>query len=112
MKYKNKAHKLILQATHILIWWNLWKNRCVSKYGCKISNGRRVRYAIYNDNYKPITSFFPQVNWPSTRNEVIHLAKRCEHLIKVQLIIWTTPPDQWIKIYTDRSGLKNPNGIG
>ena len=66
MKHKHKAHKLIHQETPILIHWNLWKNRWASKYGGKISNSRRVRYEIYNDNYKLITSVFPQVNWPST----------------------------------------------
>ncbi|XP_015159800.1 uncharacterized protein [Solanum tuberosum] len=30
-KYNNEAHRLLLQATPILICWNLWKNRCASK---------------------------------------------------------------------------------
>lgn len=65
MKYKNETHKLILKATLILICLNLWTNRCDCKYDGKTSNGRRVvRCAIYNDNYKLMTSLSPQVNWP------------------------------------------------
>lgn len=58
MKKKNKAYKVILQATTILIGWNLWKNSYASKYGAKTDNCTRVRYAIYDDNYKLITFFF------------------------------------------------------
>jgi len=58
-KYNNEAHRLLLQATPIFICWNLWKNRCANKYGGKQSSASRVKYAIYKDNYKLMTTNFP-----------------------------------------------------
>ncbi|KAK6780036.1 hypothetical protein RDI58_022220 [Solanum bulbocastanum] len=31
-KPKNEAHRMLIQATPIFICWNLWKNRCASKW--------------------------------------------------------------------------------
>jgi len=67
-KYKNEAHKLILQATPIYICWNLWKNRCASKYGGTQSNASRVMYAIYKDNYKLMSTVFLTSNCLPTGN--------------------------------------------
>jgi len=84
-KYKNEAHKLILQATPIFICWNLWKNRCASKYGGIQSNASRVMYAIYKDNYKLMTTVFPHIKWPSNWKDLIMLVERCDHEIKVTI---------------------------
>lgn len=107
-KYKNEAHKLILQATPIFICWNLWKNRCASKYGGIQSNVSRVMYAIYKDNYKIMTIVFPHIKWPSNWKDLIMLVERCDHETKVTMVLWKKPPDQWSKLNTDDSALSNP----
>ncbi|XP_015160416.1 uncharacterized protein [Solanum tuberosum] len=111
-KYNNKAHKLLLQATPIFICWNLWNNRCASKYGGKLSNVSRVKYAIYKDNYKLMTTIFSQIKWPSNWQELFQLGEKCIHETKVTLVQWIKPPDQWVKINTDGSALNNPGRIG
>ncbi|XP_049399716.1 uncharacterized protein LOC125863741 [Solanum stenotomum] len=111
-KYNNEAHKLLLQATPLLICWNLWKNRCASKYGGKSSNISRVKYAIYKDNYKLMCTNFPQIKWPSNWKELIQLGESCSHDTKVTLVKWIKPPDSWVKINTDGSALNNPGRIG
>ncbi|XP_049348952.1 uncharacterized protein LOC125813502 [Solanum verrucosum] len=111
-KYKNEAHRLLLQATPIFICWNLWKNKCANKYGGKQSNASRVKYAIYKDNYKLMTTNFPQIKWPSNWRELIQLGEKCIHDTKVTPVRWIKPPEQWIKINTDGSALSNPGRIG
>ena len=112
MKHKNKAHMLMLQATPILICWNLWKNGCAIKYGAKTSNGTRVNDTIFNDNFKLITSLFPLVNWPPTWCEIIKLAERCIQAINVKKITWTIPHNLFIKINTYGSALEKTVKIG
>ncbi|KAK4707377.1 hypothetical protein R3W88_033066 [Solanum pinnatisectum] len=111
-KYNNDAHKLLLQATPILICWNLWKNRCASKYGGKLSNMSRVKYAIYKDSYKLMNTIFPQIKWPSNWKELTLMGERCIHDTKVTLVRWKKPPEQWVKINTDGSALDNLGKIG
>lgn len=111
MKQKNEAHKLILQATPILIYWNLWKNICACQYEAKTSNCTRERYAIYNDNYKLIMSIYPQVNWPPTWYGIIKHDERFIQITEVQKTTWTKPPDLWIK-NAGWSVHDNPGKIG
>uniref|UniRef100_M1DWN9 RNase H family protein n=1 Tax=Solanum tuberosum TaxID=4113 RepID=M1DWN9_SOLTU len=111
-KYNNEAHRLLLQATPIFICWNLWKNRCSSKYGGKQSNVSRVKYAIYKDNYKLMTTTFPHIKWPSNWRDLIQLGGKCVHDTKVTLVRWIKPPNQWVKINTDGSALANPGRTG
>lgn len=42
----NESHKLILQDTLILIYWNLWKSRCTQRYGGNPSNMNMVKYVM------------------------------------------------------------------
>nr|XP_010315780.1 uncharacterized protein LOC104644285 [Solanum lycopersicum] len=109
---RNAAHKTLLQATPIFICWNLWKNRCAAKYGGKTANISKVKYAIYKDNYKMLTNAFPQVKWPAKWAELIHMSERCVHDIKVNMVTWTRPKDQWIKVNTDGSAINNPGKMG
>ncbi|XP_015159877.1 uncharacterized protein [Solanum tuberosum] len=111
-KYNNEAHKLILQATPIFICWNIWKNRCARKYGGKQSNASRVKYAVYKDNYKLMTTTFPYIRWPSNWTDLIKQAEKCFHDTKVIMVSWQRPPEQWVKLNTDGSALSNPGRIG
>ncbi|KAK6782003.1 hypothetical protein RDI58_019799 [Solanum bulbocastanum] len=111
-KFNNDAHKLLLQAVPIFICWNLWKNRCASKYGGKISNVSRVKYAVYKDCYKLLNTVFPYVKWPSNWTELILMGERCSHDAKVILVRWKKPPELWVKINTDGSARENPGKIG
>uniref|UniRef100_M1DB97 RNase H family protein n=1 Tax=Solanum tuberosum TaxID=4113 RepID=M1DB97_SOLTU len=85
---------------------------CASKYGGKHSNISRVKYAIYKDIYKLMTTTFHQIKWPTTWRELFQLGERCIHNIKVTCVKWIKPPDQWVKINTDGSALINPGRIG
>lgn len=111
-KCNNEAHRLLLQATLIFICWNLWKNRCARKYGGKQSSMSRVKYAIYKDNYKLMTTTFPQIKWPSNWKELISKGEKCIHDTKVTTVLWLKPPDQWVKISSDGSALNNPGRLG
>ncbi|KAG5631337.1 hypothetical protein H5410_003054 [Solanum commersonii] len=62
-----EAHRLLLQATPIFICWNLWKNRCANKYGGKQSKVSRVKYVVYKDNYKFMTTISLTSNGLRTR---------------------------------------------
>ena len=91
---------------------NLWKNRCACKYGCKATNISRVKYAIYNDNYKMLNTAFPQLNWPSMWTDLMLKSEKCVHDIKVSMVKWLKPADQWLKVNTGGSALMNPGRLG
>ncbi|KAG5606098.1 hypothetical protein H5410_027590 [Solanum commersonii] len=44
--------------------------------------------------------------------DLIHLGEKCIHDIKVTIVKWIKPPDDWVKINTDGSALGNPGRIG
>ncbi|KAK4707022.1 hypothetical protein R3W88_033409 [Solanum pinnatisectum] len=111
-KLKNEAHRLLIQATPIFICWNLWKNRCASKYGGKQSNMSRVKYSIYKDNYKLMNTVFPHIRWPSNWKDFIAMGENCIHDTKVTLVMWRRPPNDWVKLNTDGSALDNPGKLG
>nr|XP_019067280.1 uncharacterized protein LOC109119268 [Solanum lycopersicum] len=111
-KPKNAGHQLLMQATPIFICWNLWKNRCACKYGGKATNISRVKYAVYKDTFKMLKNTFPHINWPPSWTALIQKSEKCIHDIKVSMVKWIKPPDQWIKINTDGSALTNPGKIG
>ncbi|XP_015084239.1 uncharacterized protein LOC107027648 [Solanum pennellii] len=111
-KPSNAGHQLLMQATPIFICWNLWKNRCAGKYGGKATNISRVKYAIYKDTFKMLKNTFPHIKWPASWTALIQTTERCFHNIKVCMVTWFKPPDQWIKINTDGSALTNEGKIG
>lgn len=102
----------MLQATPILICWNLWKNRCASKHEGKLSNLRKVWYVIYMDNFRLMTTNFPRIQWPTKSRELINIGEICVHVIKVTMLTWTRSPDQSVKINTDWSALSISGKIG
>nr|XP_010314573.1 uncharacterized protein LOC104645185 [Solanum lycopersicum] len=111
-KTRNAGHQLLLQATPVFICWNLWQNRCASKYGGKVTNISRVKYAIYKDTYKMLENTFPQINWPARWTTLLQTSERCKHTIKVYMVAWKRPPEHWIKLNTDGSAVINTGKIG
>ncbi|XP_015075436.1 uncharacterized protein LOC107019451 [Solanum pennellii] len=111
-KSKNAAHKLLLQATPIFICWKLWKNRCACKYGGKATNIIRVKYAVYKDNFKMLNSAFPHLQWPAKWTDLIQKSEKCVHEIKVNMVKWLKPANQWLKVNTDGSALMNLGRLG
>ncbi|WMV32841.1 hypothetical protein MTR67_026226 [Solanum verrucosum] len=105
---KNEAHKIIIQTIPIVICWNLWKNRCSSKYEEKISRISRVKYLIIQDMFQLLRSVFPYIQWP----EVVDMLEQGKHEIRVISVIWKTPPNSRYKLNTDDSALPNPGKIG
>ncbi|XP_049381372.1 uncharacterized protein LOC125845930 [Solanum stenotomum] len=91
-------------ATHV------W--RYARKYGGKQSNISRVKYVVYKDNYKLMTTTFPYIRWPSNWAELIKQAGKCFHDTKVFIVYWQRPPEQWVKLNTDGSALSNPGRTG
>ncbi|XP_055814323.1 uncharacterized protein LOC129883750 [Solanum dulcamara] len=92
-KHKNKAHKLILHATHIFICWNLWKNRCASKYGGKQSNLARVKFSIFKDTSNLLNTAFPYIDWPNNWRDLVLLTEQCYHDTKITPVCWTKPTE-------------------
>ncbi|TMW82495.1 hypothetical protein EJD97_005804 [Solanum chilense] len=111
-KAKNAAHKLLLQATPILICWNLWKNRCACKYGGIATNTIRVNMQSTKTTYKMLNTVFPHVNLPAKWTNLVQQSERCVHNTKVSMVKWIKPPDQWIKVNTDCNAITNPSQIG
>ncbi|KAK4706257.1 hypothetical protein R3W88_034186 [Solanum pinnatisectum] len=72
----------------------------------------RVKYAIYKDSYKIMSTTFPHIQWPSNWKELILMGERCIHDTKVTIVRWQKPPDLWVKLNTDGSALSNPGKIG
>ncbi|TMX01423.1 hypothetical protein EJD97_024534 [Solanum chilense] len=108
----NAAHKSVMQATQIFICWNLWKNRCAAKYGGKTTKISRVKYGIYKENYKMLNTTFPHVKWTSKWTDLILMSDRCVHDIKVNMVTWIRPIDQWLKVNTNCSAITNPRRLG
>uniref|UniRef100_A0A0V0GLZ2 Putative ovule protein n=1 Tax=Solanum chacoense TaxID=4108 RepID=A0A0V0GLZ2_SOLCH len=84
-----------MKATPIFICWNLWKNRCASKYGGKQSSTTRVKFFISKELHMLIITTYPSIKWPNNWNEFISLVENCQHDIKVS-----------------GSALENPGRIG
>ncbi|XP_049405052.1 uncharacterized protein LOC125868450 [Solanum stenotomum] len=72
----------------------------------------KVKYAIYKDNYKLITTTFPQIRWSSNYKELISKGEKFIHDTKVTTVMWRKPPYQWVKINSDGSALNNPGRLG
>ena len=102
---------MLLQATPIFIYWNLWKNRCACKYRGKKTNISKVKYAVYKDNFKMLNGAFPHLQWPSRWSDLIQKSKKCMHDIKVNMVKWLKPSNQCLKVNTDGSALVNPSRL-
>ncbi|XP_055826362.1 uncharacterized protein LOC129894731 [Solanum dulcamara] len=111
-KYRNEAHKIMIQALPIFICWNLWKNRCASKYGGKHSNLAKVKFSVFKDTSHLLHSAFPYINWPNNWRDLVLLVEQCYHDIKVFPVCWSKPTDHLVKLNTDGSALTNPDNIG
>ncbi|KAH0655393.1 hypothetical protein KY285_030275 [Solanum tuberosum] len=109
---KNEAHNTILQTLPIVICWNLWKNRCSSKYGGKKSSILRFKYLVLKDMLLILNSVFPYLDWPVIWPEVVDCAEKCQQDIRITLIMWKTPPPSRYKLNMDGSALHNPGKIG
>ncbi|KAK4707369.1 hypothetical protein R3W88_033058 [Solanum pinnatisectum] len=72
---ENEAHKTLVQTVPIVVCWNLWKNRCLAKYGAKKSSSSRVKYIIFKDILYILNSKFPYIQWPVKWPEVVDMAE-------------------------------------
>ena len=70
----------------------MWKNRCASKYGGKANNIIRVKYVVYNDNFKMLNSAFPHLHWPAKWAHLLQKSERCIHSTKVNMVTWNKSP--------------------
>lgn len=70
-KYNNAAHGLLLYVVPIFICWNLWKNRCGSKYAAKQSSLARLKYLVFKDTNFFLRSVFPQIQWLKDLKEIV-----------------------------------------
>lgn len=82
-KPNNEVHQLIRQATPIFICWNVWKNRCFSKYGWKKSSVSRVKFFIIKDLYMLITTVYPYISWPDNWKELVTTIENYKHEMRV-----------------------------
>lgn len=61
-EYRNDTHRLLLHAVPIFVCWNLWKNKCGSKYAGKSSNLARVNYLVTRDTKLLLRTVFPYIH--------------------------------------------------
>ena len=85
-KCKNARHRLLLQATAIFIYWNLWNNSSDCKYEGKLTNVSKVKYAVYKDNFKMLNSACPYIQWPAKLTGLIQKIEKCVHDIKANMV--------------------------
>lgn len=109
---KNEVHKLIFHSLPIFICWNLWNNRCSTKYGAKQSSIARVKYLIFKDTTHFLYTVFPYLCWPNNWRDLVIMIEGCRHEMKINTVIWSKPPINIHKLNIDRSVVKNPGKIG
>ena len=54
----------------------------------------------------------PKIQWPAKWTELIQKSERCVHDIKVNMVTWLMPTDQWLKVKIDGSELTNSGKMG
>lgn len=54
---------------------------------------------------------FPYIKWPSKWNDFIQKCEACVQDIKLSLLAWSKPTNQWIKVNTDGSAFTNPGRL-
>lgn len=106
-KYKDAAHNLLLHIVPIFDCWNLWKNGCGSKYTSKHSNLARVKYLLIKEVNLCLSYVFPHIQGLSNRRELILLTERYVHEVKIVHMLWSKPPDLWVKLNLDGNSLHN-----
>ncbi|XP_070041118.1 uncharacterized protein [Nicotiana tomentosiformis] len=111
-KSKNDTHKLLLDTLPIIIYWNLWKNRCSAKYGSKQSYMIRVVFSINSDIYFLLRANYPSFHWPLQWNELYSTVETMQHHICTSHVTWYKPEDGFVKLNSDSSALNNPCKIG
>ncbi|KAG5604652.1 hypothetical protein H5410_026144 [Solanum commersonii] len=88
------------------------ENRCLVKYGGNNSSILKFKYLILKDMLLILKYVFPylqlHVLWP----KVVECIERCNHEIRVTLVMWKTPPLNRYKLNTDGSALHNLEKIG
>ena len=55
---------------------------------------------------------FPQVNWLAKWTGLMQKSEKWVHDIKVSMVKWLKPAEQWLKVNTDGSELTNPGKLG
>lgn len=108
----NEVHKLLIHILPNFICWNLWKNRCVVKYGGKHSSTQRVKYGIFKDIMEVIKLVFPSIPWQSSWDNLINIIEQCKQQYKIIMVSWNKPQEDIYKINTDGSALQESGKIG
>ncbi|KAG5613697.1 hypothetical protein H5410_013521 [Solanum commersonii] len=100
-KYNNAKTQITLTSYTYIHLLEPLEESLGSKYGGKSPNVSRVKYAIYKDNYKLMSTISPKSNGLQTGRICFKLGENCIHDTKVILIKWIKPPNHWVKINTD-----------
>ena len=77
-----------------------------------MTNIIRVKYVIYKYCDKMLSIEFPHIKWPAKWTDLIQKFEGFVQDIKVGLVAWSKPPDQWIKVNTDGNALTNQGRLG
>lgn len=104
---KNKVHKLLFQAAPIFICWNLWKNRCASRYAGKKSNLSRVNFLVFRDTFFLMKTAYPYITWYANWIDLVKLVEKCTHITMITPVLWSKPPDLGIKLNSNGSALSD-----
>ncbi|OIT21109.1 putative ribonuclease h protein [Nicotiana attenuata] len=112
MRACNSVQKLILDTLPIIICWNLWKNRCIVKYGAKNTSLTRVLYSINSDINLLLRSNFPGIQWPFNWGELYPFIENIQHHTTITKVKWIKPDKGFVKVNSDGSAMINPGKIG
>ncbi|XP_060183144.1 uncharacterized protein LOC132613108 [Lycium barbarum] len=112
-KAKNKVHKLILQATPIMVCWEIWKAWTAYKYGDnnKFQLYRMVTKCIWNMK-AVIQDAFPSVVIDESWISICNYVKRLSPIIRSVTIKWNKPQTNMTKLNTDGSHFKSTSKAG
>nr|XP_018630427.1 uncharacterized protein LOC108947242 [Nicotiana tomentosiformis] len=99
-KSNNVIHKQILQITHIIICWGIWKSRCSCKYG------DQKRFNFYKMRQQIIWNIQVAVSFPGCKL-TLPWVKYCEVMMRLQhvpeaiIVAWIKPSQGPFKLNTD-----------
>ncbi|WMV30204.1 hypothetical protein MTR67_023589 [Solanum verrucosum] len=111
-EHKIEVQNLLNQLLPLIIIWNLWKNRCATKYGEKQSNIARNFFLILKDTTHLLNTAFPYIQWANDWTDLFRMVEKCRQETMVRIVEWEKPSQHFLQLDTDGSALSNPRKIG
>ncbi|XP_060210477.1 uncharacterized protein LOC132637406 [Lycium barbarum] len=101
VKPKNALYKDMLKTIPIIIWWKIWKARCVNRYDkTKVSKSRSIYQAFHHIKWI-ISKTMSTTQWIWKWQDLSKKIINSSHKIECIIVRWIKPPMGWTKLNTD-----------